>query len=770
MIFFFLETGMHATMSVSPSVPSLFLPLPRRSYLSSRELLQNTPASAYLRPGLVPKSLSPSQPLPAASSLSLPPRLLVCLSSNVAYLTHFVIPHRTHARGSSTDVRYDMFQVVAAQRDSTRRRVPEEAKWENVPKKGVRARFDNAALTLELGAGAGGVDCIVTGWKAPIRAHDAAAQRVEVEMKNVELARCEFQAKHKVHANWDTAWLLLNDRPEELDEYLSLRPKMDNFAERLMLIKKTDEKVAAEDEWRRFHELKGKCERLLEAREALGVVQRAKEDAFQRMKEADQILEEAVATETELADLVTEDHVYADDEHIPVADVFIGVTYAMRVMDINGMRVAGKQFDDILDVLQRARTPHLVTFERYDYRFNLVTGDWEPLETLRAQGKYVEDPRVAFEVYLDMCRKGDLVGVELSLKQGIDVDTRDATRSTGLHYAAANGQVHIIDALVEAGATIEIKDANRLTPMLTACRKGDVSAFEALRRRGARIDIRDNHGRTAVILAVQSGSHDMVQRVCDVLVDIHAPDKTKGWTPLHYAASLGYPAVVALLLDRGASPYARAARDDDVEPLSLCRRLTDVYRLVDERIRSDPAQCVLDRGPTTAEVWLGSRHAAYRHFALERNFDAVLSVFDRGTKDIRLQWLTDSRIEHHALVANLSDIDDPDNNNLTWQALLAQLHPALGFLYSAVKRKRTVLVHCDLGVCPSFAVMLAYMVTKRGVRLDDAVSRFAQIRHELQLSPAVKAGLEDLQAALDKRKLERLDHRLKHSPLMMLHV
>ena len=47
---------------------------------------------------------------------------------------------------------------------------------------------------------------------------------------------------------------------KELEEYLLLRPKMKDFRERVALMENTEEKVQAEQQWRRYHELKLRCE------------------------------------------------------------------------------------------------------------------------------------------------------------------------------------------------------------------------------------------------------------------------------------------------------------------------------------------------------------------------------------------------------------------------------------------------------------------------------------------------------------------------------
>ena len=138
--------------------------------------------------------------------------------------------------------------------------VPTEVRWEHVPRRAFSGKFDNVLLTLTLCPGARGHDAIVVGWRNPVRDHDAAASACEQQMFEVDSLRRAFVEKNRTYKNWETAWLLMNDRPEELEEYLLLRPKMKDFRERVALMENTEEKVQAEQQWRRYHELKLRCE------------------------------------------------------------------------------------------------------------------------------------------------------------------------------------------------------------------------------------------------------------------------------------------------------------------------------------------------------------------------------------------------------------------------------------------------------------------------------------------------------------------------------
>ena len=56
--------------------------------------------------------------------------------------------------------------------------------------------------------------------------------------------------KNRTYQNWATAWLLMNENPEDLEEYLDLKEKMKDYT-RSSSSSKTEEKVEAEAQWRR---------------------------------------------------------------------------------------------------------------------------------------------------------------------------------------------------------------------------------------------------------------------------------------------------------------------------------------------------------------------------------------------------------------------------------------------------------------------------------------------------------------------------------------
>jgi hypothetical protein len=78
---------------------------------------------------------------------------------------------------------------------------------------------------------------------------------------------------------------------------------------------------------------------------------------------------------------------------------------------------------------------------------------------------------------------------------------------------------------------------------------------------------RDDHGRTPLVVACCEGHTALLDMLLDAGVDIDQTD-SKGWTPLHHCASLGYHGLACRLVERGAS-VCPVTSGDNATPLHL---------------------------------------------------------------------------------------------------------------------------------------------------------------------------------------------------------
>ena len=62
------------------------------------------------------------------------------------------------------------------------------------------------------------------------------------------------------------------------------------------------------------------------------------------------------------------------------------------------------------------------------------------------------------EAFLEYAKEGDLAILELFLKGGMDVETRDRSGATALMHAASNGHVEATSLLIAEGAHVNAQD------------------------------------------------------------------------------------------------------------------------------------------------------------------------------------------------------------------------------------------------------------------------------------------------------------------------
>lgn len=89
------------------------------------------------------------------------------------------------------------------------------------------------------------------------------------------------------------------------------------------------------------------------------------------------------------------------------------------------------------------------------------------------------------------------------------------------------------------------------TPLLIACYEGDLNIVNLLVNYGANVHARNDTGSTCLYLACYSGHFDIAKRMIECGVDINATNKHIG-TPLHTAYHNDRIDIIKLLLDNGA--------------------------------------------------------------------------------------------------------------------------------------------------------------------------------------------------------------------------
>ncbi|CAM9893070.1 unnamed protein product [Ectocarpus sp. 12 AP-2014] len=387
--------------------------------------------------------------------------------------------------------------------------------------------------------------------------------------------------------------------------------------------------------------------------------------------------------------------------------------------------------------------------------FNRLTLKWETLEEVRQQGKYVRDAREERLYFVKACAERDIDRLQVRLDRGEDVESTDLQGSTGMHVAAANSGIDVMKFLLENRADQEARNRNMETPLMVAAKRGSTVSVRWLLQRDAKIDVLDRARRTPLMHAILSKSEVMAALFMDYSVALRATDVQWGWTALHCAAHVGMVKVVENLLGKRASPYAESKIGQTPLDVARTARQIKTTALLEAFLRAEPAHEVI--AEAGANIWQGSHAAAHPVWASDQGFECILSIVDPRFPDKKLGWLEDDGDVHHLRVE--AEVDDEDTSPRAWNNVAQHTRVIISFLYTAVRRRKKILVHCRNGRSTSVAMLTAYRLLKHGVGVRNTLSTIAWARGEsMDLSPAMAAGLQQLQE--DFRQYYPSDSRL----------
>ena len=157
--------------------------------------------------------------------------------------------------------------------------------------------------------------------------------------------------------------------------------------------------------------------------------------------------------------------------------------------------------------------------------------------------------------------KGNIEAVKQHLAAGADVNVKDDSGWTPLHYAARYGRKEVAELLIAKGGDVNAKNIDSETPLDWAIRRKHPETAALLRKHGGKTPEADR----ALHIAVRTGNVQTAKKHLDAGADVNA----KMWrrTPLHRAAREGYKEIVELLIAKGAD--VNANEDCGWTPLHL---------------------------------------------------------------------------------------------------------------------------------------------------------------------------------------------------------
>jgi ankyrin repeat protein len=160
--------------------------------------------------------------------------------------------------------------------------------------------------------------------------------------------------------------------------------------------------------------------------------------------------------------------------------------------------------------------------------------------------------------------QGDVEAVSALLDNGADVNVRHEDGWSGLLLAAANGHSLVVQALLDKGAKVEAKE-NLMgqTALIWAVKGGHTAVVKALLKAGANVNARDKFGGTALTRGASNGQTAIVKTLIEAGADINTREYD-GDTALIEATTESHLEIIKALLKTGAN-----VNDKDLEGRTL---------------------------------------------------------------------------------------------------------------------------------------------------------------------------------------------------------
>jgi ankyrin repeat protein len=188
----------------------------------------------------------------------------------------------------------------------------------------------------------------------------------------------------------------------------------------------------------------------------------------------------------------------------------------------------------------------------------------------------------SYDDFFIALKRDDGQAVSALLNRGFDPNTVDPKGHTGLFLALREGSLKAARALLDWPATkVETRTSDDESPLMMAALKGYTEIARKLVERDADVN---KTGWTPLHYAATSGHPAIIELLLEhhAYIDAESPN---GTTPLMMAAHYGTPAAVKLLLDAGADPAVknqlgltaldfarRGARPDAIEIITAFMR------------------------------------------------------------------------------------------------------------------------------------------------------------------------------------------------------
>jgi ankyrin repeat protein len=143
-----------------------------------------------------------------------------------------------------------------------------------------------------------------------------------------------------------------------------------------------------------------------------------------------------------------------------------------------------------------------------------------------------------------------------------DVNRRNVDGSTPLQWAVFKGDVAEAKRLLRAGADVALANNYGATPMSLAAEVGNAEMLKVLLEVGANVESPNADGQTALLAVARTGNVEAAKLLLDRGAKVDAKEKWGGQTPLMWASARRHPAMMQLLISKGADVNAASIDRD----------------------------------------------------------------------------------------------------------------------------------------------------------------------------------------------------------------
>lgn len=154
---------------------------------------------------------------------------------------------------------------------------------------------------------------------------------------------------------------------------------------------------------------------------------------------------------------------------------------------------------------------------------------------------------------------GDRATALSQIAEGSDVNALRSDGSTALLYAAYQGDVELVKALLDKGANPNLRNEYGAFPLSEAAQADNLEIVELLLEHDADPNIGNLEGETALLAAARSGNVAIAEALLEGGADVNAKEQWGGQSAAMWAAAQSQPDMLRLLIKFDADINAQGA-------------------------------------------------------------------------------------------------------------------------------------------------------------------------------------------------------------------